>query len=200
MFMLTESCLNASTPAPCEHHDFESHLTWGLVNEKPIHIANNTHQWNVGRRISDIVVRDALPLIDEAYLYVRELNEDESDRVKAPRKVIKVWIYCSPCCCLIRTAWMICESKRVSRHLEIAIRVDYRLKASCCSSSLVGLARVKSLLKGSENQERNWIKFEDHLDRPWMERTILAAEDRQGPLGQVESPKSQQDLLMECMN
>ena len=92
---------------------------------------------------------------------------------------------------------MICESKRVSRHLEIAIRVDYRLNASCCSSSLVGLARVKSLLKGSENQERNWIKFEDHLDRPWMERTIVAAEDRQGPLGQVESPQSQQDLFRE---
>ena len=183
--MLTESCLNANTPAPCEDYDFGSHMTWG-VNEKPIHIANNTHQWNVGRRISDIIERDALPAIDQADLFHRELDDDK-EWIKVPRKVVKVWIYCGPCCCLIRTAFMICKSQGVSRHLEITIRVDHRLKTSCCSSSLVGLARVKALLVGSEHLERIWNNFEDHLDRPWMEKAILAAEDRQDrPLGQVE--------------
>ena len=200
MFMLTESCLNENTPAPCEKHDFMSHMTW-IVNEKPIHIANNTHQWNVGRRISDLVIRDTLPLVDQADLFLRELDDNGDEWIKIPRKVVKVWIYCGPCCCLIRTAFIICGSRGMSRHVEIAIRVDYRLKTSCCSSSVMGLVRVKALLIGSEEVERKWVNFEDHLDRPWIEKIILAAENRQGgPLGQAETSKSQQDLFREYSN
>ena len=112
--------------------------------------------------------------------------------------MVKVWIYCDPCCCLTRTAFTICRSRGILRHVEIAIRIDYCLKTSCCSSSIVGMTRVKALLIGSEELERKRVNFEDHLDRPWMEKIILAAEGRQGgPLGQVVSPKSQQDLFQE---
>ena len=199
LFMMTESCLNMNpfnTYKPCQDLNFASDSIW---NQKG-HIASSTHQWNMGRRISDDIERDVLPIFDQADLY--DITEDDQgERVKISRRVAKVWIYCGPCSCLLTTARRICEAYGVSKHLEMAIRVDHRLRTSCCSSSTSGLDRVKDLLEGSEVRERDMAHsydFGDFLDRPWMERAIIRAENEQDTvLGQPETPRSHQGLLRE---
>ena len=57
--MMTESCLNMNTCKPCQDLSFASYPIW---NQRQIHIASSTHQWNIGRRISDDIERDVLPL------------------------------------------------------------------------------------------------------------------------------------------
>lgn len=104
-----------------------------------------------------------------------------------PQKVGKVNIWTAPCCCLVNTAFEFCASSGLSEHLEYKVRVDGRISPSCCSPRPFQLERLQSLIKSSQNCERDYWPLEggDPLDRLWVSRLIFDAEQDNNTMGAV---------------
>ena len=97
---------------------------------------------------------------------------------------VKLYIYCPPCACQVATALNICRSVNKYRHLDIRIRVDYRLSTSCSMSSsrIDGLVSLIDYIKTEESKSRI-SKYADEklkaIDRQWLEQIVYDYEEVQ---------------------
>lgn len=99
------------------------------------------------------------------------LSGEQRDWLRALLPLVTVYIYCSPCACLIHTALMVCD-KVTSSLVKVAIRPDDRLVSRCCTASDRTLG-LKSILDYVRQWEINSIRNSEitrFLDRIWLER------------------------------
>ena len=95
----------------------------------------------------------------------------------------KVYIYCAPCRCAIRTALLLCASQS-SDVISYTTRIDDRIPASCCLG-LQKLERLESMLKTIREYDAGMLVGElqviadllQHIDRVWLEKRIYHFEE-----------------------
>ncbi|KAH7304680.1 prion-inhibition and propagation-domain-containing protein [Stachybotrys elegans] len=187
-FVLTSECHKRHSPSPCDTLQLGSQAAsyaryppdaqWDVSsrNEK----GGNT-LWQLTNRLIRInsTVED---LKEEDNLIGTLLKESEYSLTEAQRgflntllPLITVFIYCSPCICLIHTAFTICNNVS-SPFVAISIRPDDRLISSCCTNTnrVLGLRSILEWVREWEAKATTLDSCEmaRFLDRIWVERRL----------------------------
>jgi hypothetical protein len=111
---------------------------------------------------------------------MRELDGralEDGDKVGFMDPIASVVVYVAPCMRLIDTALGVCRriGTRKGRLLEFSIRVDDRLRSSCCTN-FQSCARLEELVRSLKEKET--IKYQtrasllEFLDLVWMEQRL----------------------------
>jgi hypothetical protein len=103
------------------------------------------------------------------------LTDPQSNCLDAILPLISVYIYCSPCVCLIHTALSICQ-KVLSRFVRVLIRPDDRLLSSCCvtADQAPGLRSILEWVRQWEARASFYDTncLAEFLDTTWLERRL----------------------------
>ncbi|KAH7021431.1 prion-inhibition and propagation-domain-containing protein [Microdochium trichocladiopsis] len=148
--VLTSPCRTRTTDEPCDVRFLGYQVTMGLSGQ------NYRPKWDVSShtRVSrntiwSIVERsiNVSAVIKEKVEYgvlgsLLKLGTSDSDSeatpeqlafIKAGLPLLNLYIYCSPCVCLIHTAITVCKELE-SPYVTVQLRPDSRLASSCCST------------------------------------------------------------------
>jgi hypothetical protein len=180
-FVLSGQCLNIQGDSTCDQNTL-GNLALINTHQRGICIfASHGTRWSVGSRI----IRQ-IDLSDFAYdmgavreyrlSYRKAQSNNEEPRFDDLARLAKVYIYCAPCACLVHAAIDIGEEFGESPELEIFIRVDERLVASCCStaSRINGLS---SICQEIRDRESICPSIHPELDRDWIEQRVFSSEE-----------------------
>ena len=156
--MLTESCLKKYLSQPCDGDEFMS-SQWELDRILKHSVPGN-RSTDIAQKISRAVNFYCLGFREDCDFF----SFDEYS-VRVPRKLVTVFIYYAACPCLLGTALQICNSGKISQHLNFEVRVDPRLRSDCCSSLAVGVERLKFLQAANDDCTReSGINYLENVD------------------------------------
>ena len=178
-FVLTHSCQSISDPPPCQEDDF-GHIFLSNLFTKCSHHFHH-HEWgswrsNLGYTLSTQFGLGSCNRGDLQHVLLKDAVSPEDNEVALRASA---FIYVAPCERLISQAIIIChEASGASRFLWHLVRVDDRLKASCCQSGM-GHNRLVSLLHCHGKEQRQNLYFNQHLDRKWLEQRIHEIEEEE---------------------
>lgn len=190
-------CQKLRTSDPCDPMQLtkQSEAYWALGKDYSDDIIDSSYEWN-GTALWQLIVNRVLDLrwilagqlSDEAtgiyglmkgWKLIDDQQREALNSFTLPLAIVV--IYCSPCACLIQTAFRICEriSETAKEFLRVQVRPDDRIPSSCCTSSGRELA-LKKLLEALQTKQASifdrWtpvrtpmIKF---LDRLWLENRV----------------------------
>ncbi|KAI3318915.1 hypothetical protein HD806DRAFT_510376 [Xylariaceae sp. AK1471] len=188
-FVLTSKCHKRHSSTPCDTLQLgsqaASYTELDIPNTRWDKSSRNENGgntlWQLTKRLIGInsIVET---LKEEGNLIGALLNEKEYMLTDTQRlcletmaPLITVSIYCSPCVCLIHTAFTICR-KLSSPFVAISIRPDDRLISSCCMNTdrVLGLRGILDWVREWEakaNQYESCVMAR-YLDRIWVERRL----------------------------
>lgn len=92
-------------------------------------------------------------------------------------------IFVAPCLRLLRTALDVCPIRPKGKSLlfNFVIRVDDRLRSSCCTPE-AAQRRLRALANFfRENASDNWAGLQDFLDLPWIDQRLYDLEQTETP-------------------
>lgn len=186
-FVLTSECQSVSLGASCTP---ESVGDLCIQEDFPGFTPEGDEvYWSLGRRLTDSIDPELPSEVERVF------NSDVSESILDDLKSLvlnhalpaaRAKIYCGPCACAIRTALLICRDHS-SKLITYEVRVDERIRTSCCSPSTVGES-ISSLLQAMQMTEtRQMVKSGKprlfygllrHLDRLWIETRLYQLETR----------------------
>lgn len=175
VFVLTERCSRLATDTPCNHVTFGS----DALSESPdfSHEADWASKWSIG----NICFGDIEPDDPEQW------QRWEMD-AGSLRRGGTVLIYCPPCVCQLHTAFGLVSTSRFgSPIITIKIRVDDRIRSSCCEQGS-GSAKVRNLRSGLFAGRSG--QSAGHLDRPWLDKRLDDLDEQESEEG--ETPLTEQ--------
>jgi hypothetical protein len=146
--------------------------------------AVQSRQWSLSRRILDTVNLAAFTNYDFNQTIVNSGSFMEDITKEALMKEVPVatlYVYCSTCACQIRTALSIHKYNNTTNLLQIRVRPDDRLIATCCSNATRtdGLSSIIMKMNDYEaGQDIQGISIADleTLDRQWIEQRLFQIE------------------------
>jgi hypothetical protein len=103
--------------------------------------------------------------------------------------IVRIWVYCSPCSCLLMTAIELCNSLQ-THYVQTLIRPDYRIRSTCCPKQ-IGLQRTREIadrVRGAhcfepEGYEPDYLDQLENIDLIWLEKQIFASDLEPTPQG-----------------
>lgn len=182
-FVLSGQCLNIQGNSTCDPITLGSLALIGKHQQGICIFASHGTRWSLGRRIRTQIdlsdfTWDMDAVREYGLRYRRAQLNGEEPRFDDLARLAKVYIYCAPCACLVHAAIDIGKEFGGSPELEIFVRVDERLVASCCStaSRINGLS---SICQEIRDQELKWPSTSRHpeLDRDWIEQRVFSSEE-----------------------
>jgi hypothetical protein len=182
-FVLSSQCLNIQGGSTCDQNTV-GNLALIKTHQPGICIfASHGTRWSVGSRITrQIDLSDFtydMDAVREYRLSYRKAQRNgESPHFDDLARLAKVYIYCAPCACLVHAAMDIGKDFREIPELEIFVRVDERLVASCCSTAS-RINGISSLCQEIRELESKLPSASHHpqLDRDWIEQRVFSSEE-----------------------
>jgi hypothetical protein len=180
-FVLSDQCLNIQGDSTCNQNTL-GNLALISTHQRGICIfASHGYRWSLGRRITRQIdlsdfTYDMDAVRENRLCYRKAQRNGESPHFDDLARLAKVYIYCAPCACLVHAAMDIGKDFHGTPELEIFVRVDERLVASCCStaSRINGLS---SICREIRDQESKWPAIHPELDRDWIEQRVFSSEE-----------------------
>jgi hypothetical protein len=180
-FVLSGQCLNIRRDSTCDQNTLGSRvLSRSLKTDIDI-FAVHKHRWSLGRRIARKIdvgqfTFDLDAVRETRIRYHKALFEGDHSEFNGV-KIARVFIYCAPCACLVYAALNIAnEFDGDVPELDVFVRVDDRLVASCCStaSRINGLS---SICQEIRDRESICPSIHPELDRDWIEQRVFSSEE-----------------------
>ncbi|RPA80486.1 hypothetical protein BJ508DRAFT_130023 [Ascobolus immersus RN42] len=150
---------------------------------------NGTSLWqlidkivNIGKKLQESI---QIPSDESSILGLLSKDSDslspqQNQALSALLPLLKVYIYCPPCTCLLQTALWICgklEEKRGAL-FQIQVRPDDRIVSSCCASvsdrtsALSGIWAAFQKKQSSADEYNSYSRPLIDLDRLWLEQRV----------------------------
>lgn len=182
-FVLTSKCRKMHTSSPCDVLQLGSEADYykSLLDISSYHEFGGNTLWQTINRLINVksIAEESEQYETLAFHLLREkdsyLSGEQRGILKAMLPLLNVYIYCSPCVCLIHTALRIC-AKISTPLVRVLIRPDDRLLSSCCvdADRIVGLKSIVDWVRDSEAEARPVYSYSitQYLDRIWAERRL----------------------------
>jgi hypothetical protein len=171
-FVLTATCVNGQLESPCSLADLGSQC---VKSENNIF----AYPGSIGGRIAATLKLSNFTSVDLDVLTQNFGEENELRKTCLP--VANIYLYCSPCACLVSAALSICSliGNRSKTFFKFSIRPDDRLVSSCCLNEdrSLGLGSLVQMIKGKEARHGFLPTPIYLLDRQWMEQRLFEIEE-----------------------
>lgn len=191
-FVLTSPCRRQATDEPCDVRVLGSQVTHGQRKNATPHWDISSRSEISGNRLGDLIYRafDISKVIrDEVESgilrdllkfgtndsYNNEATPEQEAFIQANLPLVSLYIYCSPCVCLIHTAISVCRRLK-SPYVKVQLRPDSRLVSSCCST-IDRSQGMRSLYEWARDWEASAIMYTFHdlavyLDMVWLDQRL----------------------------
>ncbi|KAF4446600.1 prion-inhibition and propagation-domain-containing protein [Fusarium austroafricanum] len=179
-FVFTQDCPSSSSLS-CGLERLEIH------RHGPSFVFENDKErvWGLGNRITEAInpsidIEKINGFANASYEVQESVGKVMTDLIKGMYPAARVYIYCPPCRCAIRSALIICQGQNKDIILY-RTRVDERIPCSCCPSK-EKLDRLRSIHKTTYEWDIGLIGDEPfktsirYIDRSWLEKRIYALE------------------------
>jgi hypothetical protein len=104
-----------------------------------------------------------------------ETTPEQQASIRAMLPFMSLYIYCSPCVCLIHTAVSVCR-KLQSPYLKVQLRPDSRLVSTCCSSvdRSSGMRSISEWIRDYEAQSKGYTTSDlaTYTDTVWLDQRL----------------------------
>lgn len=153
-----------------------------------IGVDDERKKWGLGPKIKSCVgltkpdatkIQDTLEKVSQISHDAQEKLSDLFDHLRSGLdKPAMMHIYCAPCRCAIRTAFILCRQEIVSE--EIKVRVDDRILSTCCDAqniterlqSFITTVNAKELDQNDVFPAESRISDIDFIDKEWIENRV----------------------------
>ncbi|RYP20524.1 hypothetical protein DL767_009427 [Monosporascus sp. MG133] len=167
-FVLTSECRKVQTQHPCDVRYLGPQVVANSTSN------DHVHQYNVSSRC--LKGGNSLGQLTKRLIgigsKIRDHSLNWSPFLDETAPLIVLYIYCPPCVCLIHTALAIC-AKVSSDAVDVFIRPDDRLAATCCSTvdRTLGLRSVLDWVRQWEARATmdSYSSLAKYLDNVWID-------------------------------
>jgi hypothetical protein len=170
-FVLTGNCMDRQLGSPCQVADL------GMRISKNIDILA-VNPGSIGERIAATLKPGNFTYIDLDLLAQKSDEDNELQKTYLP--VADIYIYCSPCACLVATALSICSGlgQHATTFFQFSVRPDDRLISSCCPNEdrSLGLTSIVQEIKRREVAGYSIYPLSP-IDRQWVEQRLFEIEE-----------------------
>ncbi len=204
--VLTSPCRRQTTEEPCDVRVLgsqvadTSHPSYGFPKFRwDISSYSGTRRHRIGSLLHDamgiknLVQNEVEDSILGNLLRIgadsRETSYEQDAFIQAKVPLLRVYVYCAPCVCLLHTAIEVCMSLE-SPFVRALFRPDSRLAASCCST-VDRTEGMRSLNQWITDWEAKALGYESnliakHIDMAWLDQRLEHL-DYEQPYGFEES-------------
>jgi Prion-inhibition and propagation len=184
-FVFTGPCFSLGTPDSCRANTIgpSTFATKGATFLPETEGLIST-RWSLGRRITESMQlnfhTDDIEMLRNSNW---EVGEYQSEVMNKVLPLGKMYMYCGPCICALRTALVTCHREQ-SKTIHCLVRVDDRIETSCGDqqSRLSRLVSVIDIIRSIEAMPASdTVKFDTSwtqmVDRIWLEQRIYDLEE-----------------------
>jgi len=111
-----------------------------------------------------------------------ETTPEQEAYIKAKLPIINLYVYCSPCVCLIHTAMSI-RTRLQSPFVKVQLRPDNRLVSSCCSTvdRSLGMRSLDAWIRDWEARAMHYGSeiLAGYLDTVWLDQRLEHLDNEQ---------------------
>lgn len=185
-FILTDACLSHPDPSFCRPRTFkEDPLTDDTDAQPPRSYSNFVGRQSLGKRIIAQVNMENFSDQDlNAIIREENLLREHYGNLYEVEARANFYMYCAPCLRLLHTAMKIGCDAQANMLVNFHIRVDDRLKSTCCENTNRGqrlVDLIDSLKTAETSDAESSARLYDLLDRTWMEQRIYNIEEDAQP-------------------
>jgi len=161
-------------------HGLESPCPLADLGEQCAKIENQiiAYPGSIGGRIAATLKPDTFTEVDLDVLTQNFGEENALQKTCLP--VANIYIYCSPCACMVSTALSLCSGtgNHAATFFKFSVRPDDRLISSCCPNEdrSLGLTSLLQMIKDKEANGHLPAPF-PLLDRQWIEQRLFEIEE-----------------------
>jgi hypothetical protein len=171
--------MNLQLGSPCELADLGTRCSKKNDNI----VAGHAGQpGSIGQRIAATLDPGLFTHVDLDALIQNYDEGNELQQICLP--VANIYIYCSPCACLVSAALSIFSGigGYATTFFRFSVRPDDRLVSSCCPNEdrSLGLASLVQMIKDKEASDGYLITPFYLLDRQWIEQRLFEIEETEG--------------------